>query len=489
MDLKNQVISGLRWSAGVRILSQSFTWAVTLIVVRLLTPADYGLLAMAMIFVGLLSRFAELGLGPAVVQRPEIDTHLLRKAFGLILLIHASLSLLLFLAAPMISAFMDEPRLIPLVRVLSALFLVAAFQVVPEALLQRRLEFRRQSLNDFWSVIVGSIVILAAALAGWGVWALVLGTFTTQLGKSIGLNRIAPFPHWPDFSLRGTRQLLVFGGNLTGSLFLWFIFMQADVFIAGKWLGKEVLGYYAVAMHLASLPNQRLAGIINQIAFPAFSRMQHDLRQVTSVLLTGLRVLAFVSFPMLWGISSVAPEAVAVVFGPKWTQATFPLLVLSLVMPLRMVSVFIPNALQGIGRADLLLYNNLVAAILMPIAFFAGVHWGLEGLTLSWVVITPLVFFENMRRTLPPFGLRMIDIWKALAPSGMAAAAMYAAVAGARWLLPPSMLPLLTLCVLVATGAATYVLGSLAFNRHGSRELIRLLRGATRASVPPSGPP
>ncbi len=87
-------------------------------------------------------------------------------------------------------------------------------------------------------------------------------------------------------------------------------------------------------------------------------------------------------------------------------------------MPIRMVSLFIPNALKGIGRADLLLYNDLVAAVLMPIAFFVGIQWGLEGLSLAWVFITPVVFFENMRRTLPPLGLRMVDLWRALAPSG-----------------------------------------------------------------------
>jgi O-antigen/teichoic acid export membrane protein len=489
VNLKHQVVSGLRWSAGVRLFSQLFTWAVTLIVVRLLTPADYGLLAMAMVFVGLLYQLAELGLGSAVVQRPEIDVPLLRKTFGLILVVHSSLFLLLFFTAPLISVFMGEPRLVPLVRTLSALFLISAFQVIPLALLQRRMEFRRQSLNDFGSVVVGSVSTLAAALAGWGVWSLVIGSFVTQLGKSIGLNRIAPFRHWPDFSLRGTRQLLTYGGNLTGSSLLGFLIMQADVFIAGKWLGKEIVGFYSVAMHLASLPAQRISGIINPIAFPAFSRMQHDLRQVTSALLTGVRVLAFVSFPMLWGISSVAPEVVSVILGPKWAPALFPLTLLSLMMPLRMFNVFMPNALQGIGRADLLFYNSLVAAILMPVAFFVGIHWGLEGLSLAWVIVTPLVFFENMRRTLPPLGLRMIDLWKALAPSGTAAAAMYAAVAGARWLLPSSLSPLPTLGLLVATGAAVYALGSVAFNRQGSREVVRLLRGASLASPSTSGTP
>ena len=164
--------------------------------------------------------------------------------------------------------------------------------------------------------------------------------------------------------------------------------------------------------------------------------------------------------------------------GAEMGVCEVPLEVLTLMMPLRMVSVFIPNALQGIGRADLLFYNNLVAAVVMPIAFFIGIQWGLEGLSLAWMFITPLVFLENMRRTLPPLGLRVIDLWKALAPSGVAAVAMYSAVAGARWLLPPHFVALgamLTRC----DRRDSYVLGSFVFNRRGSLELIRLLRSAT----------
>jgi len=489
MSLKQQVLSGLRWSAGVRLASQLFTWTVTLIVVRLLTPADYGLLAMAMVFVGLLYQLAELGLGSAVVQRREIDTALLRKAYGVILLVHGALCLSLFLAAPLISKVMEEPRLVPLVRVLSTLFLISAFQVLPLALLQRKLEYRRQSLNDFRSVILGSSTVLAGALAGWGVWSLVLGSFVTQLGKSIGLNRIAPFRHWPDFSLKGTRQLLTFGGNLTVAGILAVFFMQADVLIAGRWLGKEIVGFYSVAMHLASLPAQRMFGIINPIAFPAFSRMQHDLSQVAYALLKGLRLLAFISLPLLWGVSSVAPEIVSAILGPKWGPSTFPLAAVALMMPVRMINLFIPNALQGIGRTDVLLYNNLAAAILMPIAFFVGIQWGLAGLSLSWVIVTPVVFLENMRRTLPPLELRIGELWKAVAPTCAAAATMYAAVFGMRLLLPPSLPPLAALCVLVATGAVVYALASLGFNRSGADEFIALLRHAMRKDAPASSVP
>lgn len=483
MTLRRQIMSGLRWSVGIRFASQVFTWAITLVVVRLLSPADYGLLAMATIFVAFLYMIAEFGMGPSVVQQAEITLPELRKAFGLVLAIHASLFLMLMLAAPLIAAIFDEPRLVAVLRVLSGLFLISGFQVIPEALLQRQMEFRRRSLNDFAGAILGSLTTLMGALVGWGVWALVAGSFVNQLWKSVGLNRIAPFLHRPDFSLKGTRHLLVFGGNLTAAQILWFLVNQTDVFIAGKWLGKEQLGFYSVAMHLASLPNGRIMGIINQVAFPAFSRMQHDSARVASGVLTGVRVLAFFAFPILWGISSVAPEFVSLILGVKWIPATVPLQVLALIMPLRMMSSFMPNALQGIGRSDILLWNVIFAALVMPAAFMVGVHWGLEGLSVAWLIVSPLVFLENMRRALPPLGLRLRNLGVALARPALAGALMYATVEGTRYLLPPMTTGAVKLGTLIAVGGLTYTAAALVLNRQGCREVLGLLRAATQVKA------
>ena len=148
MSLRSQALSGFRWTVSVRLLSQLVTWVITLAVIRLLAPADYGLLAMATVFVAFLTMFSELGLGAAIVQKAEVDEKLLKRAFGLILIVHFSLAALLALAAPLIAAFYTEPRVIPILRVLSLQFLLAAFAVIPDAQLQRRMEFRNRSLLD-----------------------------------------------------------------------------------------------------------------------------------------------------------------------------------------------------------------------------------------------------------------------------------------------------------------------------------------------------
>jgi teichuronic acid exporter len=478
-------MSGFRWTAGARLLAQLITWAITLVVIRILTPADYGLLAMATVFLAFLSMVSEFGLGPAVVQSRDVEVATLRKVLGVVLIIHALLTALVFIAAPLVAGFFNEPRLIAIVRALSFQFVLAAFAVVPDALLQRKLDFRRRSLLDLASSIVGGVTTLGLALAGHGVWSLVLGSLASLLCKVLGVNALAPFPHLPSFTGRGLRSLVTFGGHVTATQLLWFIYTQIDVVIAGRWLGKDLVGFYSVAMHVASLPNQRIAGIINQIAFPAFARIQHDLRAVGEHLLAGVRVLCCVAFPLLWGMSAVAPELVSVVLGAKWAPATLPLQILGLVMPVRMVANFVPNAVQGIGRSDILLGNAVFAVVIAPATFLIGVQWGLVGLSVAWLVWVPVVFVQSMLRSMPALGLRLGALLRAMAPAAAAGVLMYASVAAARWALAPHLghSPLL-LGALVAVGALGYCAASWVLNRAGVRELLGLARELTRVRKP-----
>lgn len=477
MSLRSQALSGFRWTASVRLASQVLTWAITLVVIRLLTPADYGLLAMATVFVAFLAMFSELGLGAAVVQKADVDELLLRRIFGVILIIHFSLAALLMLSAPLIGAFYDEPRVIPVIRVLSLQFVLAGFAVIPDAQLQRRMEFRNRSLLDLSGAIVASFTTLAMAFSGAGVWALVAGSILNQIVKTIGTNWLSPFWHWPDFSVKGLRSLLRFGGHISAAQVFWMFYSQVDMLICAKLLGKEVLGFYSVAMHLASLPSQRISGLVNQVAFPTFSRMQHDLPKVGANVLLGVRILSFFAFPVLWGMSSIAPEMVEVMLGAKWATSVVPLQVLALIIPLRLVANFVQVAIQGVGRSDVVLRNAIWASLIAPPAFFIGANWGgLLGLSLAWLIVSPLVVIQGMVRGLPVLGLRLAGLATSMTPAASAGLVMYGAVTATRHLLLVEQGGVLRLCVLIAVGALAYCAVSLGLNRKGAQEVIEMLR-------------
>lgn len=475
MDLRKKVLSGLGWSAGNRFISQLFTWAITIVVMRLLSPGDYGLVAMAGFFISFLALLNELGLGAALIQKKDIDDLFRRQVLGLLLTSNCAFYLILSVSSPVIASFFNEQRLIPILRVSSIQFLMMIFSVIPQSLLVRSMDFKKLSIIDLASNITGSVITLILALIGYGVWSLVWGSLSISLVRTVGLTIASRFICAPSFSMKGLREVLSFGGYVMGSRVLWFFYTQADTFIIGKFLGKELLGYYSVSMHLASLPMDKTSGIINQVAFPAFASIQDDSQKVSSHFLKAVRIGSFLAFPILWGMSSIAPELVAVFLGIKWHNAALPLQLLSLVIPIRMISNLMSPTMLGVGRADISFYNTLLGFVVMPTVIVIFAHWGLLGVCLAWMIFFPLVFWRNLYRVVSVIGIRVSDVVTAMVKPALAAATMYAAIMAFKALFAndPKSIPHLVLFVI--TGAMVYgaVIGSIY--RQGCREVLGLI--------------
>jgi O-antigen/teichoic acid export membrane protein len=258
------------------------------------------------------------------------------------------------------------------------------------------------------------------------------------------------------------------------SRLLQYLYLQADVVIGGRFLGKEQIGYYSVGMHLASLPMQRISAILNEVAFPAFARIQDERERVGGYLLQSIRLMSLFAFSVFWGIAAVAPEIVSVLLGAKWAPAILPLQLLALVMPVRMIGQLMPPTLQGVGKEKLVVHNQLLACAVMTAAFLVGVQFGIIGLSYAWVAAFPVVFLANLATWPSVLGLRAGQLLGAMIRPAIAGAGMFAAVAAVRALAitgGPYALPLLILA-----GAASYVLLSLAINREGLNEVRSLFR-------------
>jgi O-antigen/teichoic acid export membrane protein len=485
-SLKARALSGLRWSASARVASQLIAWAITLVVIRILTPGDYGLLAMASVFIAFSSLFSELGLGAAVVQGREVNEAMLRKTFALVIAMHFALAALLVLGAPLIAAFYGEPRVTAVVRVLAMQFVVGAFAVIPDALLQRRMAFRERSLVELSSTIVSGVTTLSLAVLGAGVWALVAGAIATQVWRTAALHYFEPFLRRPQLSVAGMQSMLRFGGHLTVAGVCWMCYAQADLLVCGKWLGHEMLGFYSVALHIASQPVQRLTLLVNQVAFPVFSVMQRDPARLRANAIAGVRMMSFFAFPVMWGTSSIAPELVETVLGERWLPAVLPLGIFALVIPLRMVGNFMQTAVQGAGRTDVVLNNAIWALLIAPPLFIAGVSWhGLLGLSAAWLIASPAVFAQGAYRAAHALGVGFRDVINALLPPACASAVMYAGLAAGRELLRAQGYgPLARLAALIALGAALYGLASLSFNRRGAREVLDMAKNVASTRRP-----
>lgn len=476
MTIREQALTGLKWTAGGKLGAQLITWGITLVVMRLLTPEDYGLLAMASVFFAFMLMLSEAGLTPALIQKQDLDETSLRSVFAIVIMVNIGLLLVLNLLAPLIAAFFDEERLVSILRVLSLHFLLGIFSKLPVVRLYRQLKFKSLSLIHLVTAIAGSILTLLLAFAQFGVWALVLGNLLASILNVVALNIAAPSHLLPRFSLAGMRDLLSFGGNITLSRLLWFFFTQVDVLIVGKLLGKEMLGFYSVSMQLASLPVQRISAIINQVAFPVFSRIQGNREQFRSFVLKAIRLLSLIAFPVLWGISSVANEVVLLFLGQKWHSAILPLQLLALMMPLRMIVNFLPSAIDALGRPDIGVKNVFLASIVMPIAFLIGSQWGIVGIALAWVTVYPLVLIINIHRMFKVVELRLRDFWYVITPAMSSGMGMYLAV----WITDISIADNINqwakLLMMIAAGGAAYGGLTMLFNRRGYNEIIDLMR-------------
>lgn len=477
MELGAKIRSAIRWGAGVKLIGQVFTWAMTIVVIRLLTPDDYGLMAMSVLFVQFLMLLNELGLGAVLVHRGDLDNSKKRQIFGLVIWVNSVFFLLLFFAAPSIALFFSEDQLTLIVRVLAFQFIISAFGIIPTAHLERNLDFKRKSLVFLIASVAGGVATLLLALKGFGVWALIWGNMLILFLQTVGVNLVSPFPYKPTFSLKGMRDVVSFGGLVTIERAMWFFYTQADVFIIGKLLGKELLGIYSVAMHLASLIMHKTGGIIYEIAFPSFARANEEPEKVAIYFLKAVRIMAVITFPLFLGMSSVAPELVSVLLGEKWEMAGGVLAILSLVMPLRMIANLLPPALQGIGRPDASVSNLFIAVIAMPIAFIIGAQWGLIGVSISWVGVYPIVFAIIMSRSIGLLGVSSKQVIGAMWKPLLVSMIMYALVILSKTMMPiegPSG-DLARLVISIIAGIVLYISLSILFYKNAFKEVLELV--------------
>jgi O-antigen/teichoic acid export membrane protein len=269
----------------------------------------------------------------------------------------------------------------------------------------------------------------------------------------------------------------VFGGNVTATRIMWFFYSQADIIVGGRLLGKDLLGLYSVAADLASIPARKTSAIINQVSFPAFARIQQDRPRYAASVLLAVRSLSFILFPVLWGMSSVAPEAIPVLLGEKWLSATVAFQLLALIMPIRMMASFMNTAAQGIGRADIAAKQVFIASVVMTAALIVGGHWGVIGLAMAWLVGFPFVFIAAMRLFRPVIGLRVRDLLAAMGRPALAGAGMAVGVTLLRIPLEPGSSASVRLIVLTVAGIVAYATLTWFINKRGYREIVGMVKG------------
>ncbi len=480
-DLKNLVIGSLVWLGGMKYAGQIYSWAITILVIRILNPGDYGLMSMASVCINFLVMISELGLGAAIIQKKEIDKDKLSQVFGFILLSHAVLFCGLFLGSPLIAEFFSEPRLTLILQVLSLNFISLALYVIPRSIMMREMEFKKRSLIDLIGTIVSVTVTLVMALSGYGVWSLVWASLVNNGIQMIGYNLFAPVLLMPKFGIGGIREFVSFGAYTMGSRILWYFYSRSDIFIGGRIMGNQLLGIYSVALELSQIPLDKFMPIVNQVAFPAYSRIQSDLKLVASHFLKTTRIAGLILFPAFWGLAVIAPEILGWLLGNKWTEVILPLQIMCLIMPFFALGTLISPMLYGIGRVDIAFGYVAIASLIMPLSFLIGCKYaGIVGLCLGWVAGYTIVFFITLKLSLPLIDLSILNFLSQISVAFSASCGMAAVLFGMKYLLHSSLpLPVIS-CILIVSGMMSYSALVFRIKKEAFHEAWSLIPGNTK---------
>jgi O-antigen/teichoic acid export membrane protein len=472
-ELGESVKRAVIWRTGSQIASQVVAWGATLLVIRILDPADYGLFAMTQVVIVFLNFLNGYGFAGSLIREPELTEHKIRQAFGLLLLVNGALALLQVCLAPLAAAYYHQPMVAQLLRVQALIFLSTPFISIPEVLLMRQMDFRRQALVNIVATIVSAAVALGGALGGWGVWTLVWAPIALFWTRAVGLQVATRAWHWPSFRFAGTGPMFQFGLALLASTFGWTVINQADTLIAARRLSPHDLGLYAEALFLTTLIASKFVPPLNEVAFPAYARMQEDRALLAASFLKAVRLVMLVTCPLYLGLSVVAPDAVTLVLGVKW-RAMAPLMtILAFSMPVQTLHILFAPAVNAIGHIRITMRASLLGALIMPPAFLFGLQWGATGLAYAWLLAFPLLPLFTFLQARAKLGIDARRLAAAVAPGALASLVMALAVFGlGRGL--GALAPWQRLGLEVAFGGACYAGLLLIFARDAVLELAGL---------------
>jgi O-antigen/teichoic acid export membrane protein len=455
-ELRPLVVSGLRWKGVSQILLQVFSFASTLILARLLTPRDFGLAGLAIVFAGLAFIFADLGLGASIVQRKQLTEEDRSTAFWS----NAGLGLALTLVGiglswPLADLY-HQPEVQPLFAVISVTFLLTALGATQGALLIRNLAFRSLELRTLISTVTALAVGISAAALGYGAWAIIAQNVTIAAVSTLLLWHASPWrPHFV-YSSESLQHLLGYGSSIFGSNLVRYLERNVDNFLVGRYRGPAALGSYSIAYNIMLIPFVRLVTPVQQVFFPALSRLQQT-GELAAIWLRMTRVVTAITVPALLGMVVVAPEFVVVILGEKWRAAIPVLQILAWVGIVLIVSSQATTLLQAVGRAGVVFRYSIVSAITSIAGFAIGLHWGIVGVAAGYAIAKTLLTPFYVARGGRTIGVSLVDVGRALSGVAQAAAAMTLVVFGLRLALLDILPPGPMLVLLVVVGVAVYL--------------------------------
>ena len=389
-SLKTKTVHGVGWSAIDALLGYGVLFLVGLVLARLLTPENYGLIGIVSIFITVMVGIVDSGFSTALIRKPKVTDYDFCTLFYFNLLVSLVMYALLFLSAPWIARFFERPQLVQLVRVMGLILVIQAFSIVQSTILNRRIDFKTRAKASVISSVSSGAIGIIMAYTGFGVWSLVAQQLFMQLISAACLWKFNQW--WPRllFSLTSLKYMWGFGWKLLLSGLLDRTWSQLYQTVVGKFYSPATLGQYSRAKDYAHLFSSNFTSIVQRVSYPVLSQVQEDKSRMVKIYRRIIKTTMFVTTVTMIPMGAVAEPLIYCLVGPQWHQAaTFlPLICVSLSLyPLHAINL---NMLKVQNRTDIFLIIEIVKKVIaigpLCLGIFVNIYWMLVGSIFTGII-------------------------------------------------------------------------------------------------------
>lgn len=387
--LKTQVVSGVKWNAVLMVTLTVLQFVTLAILARLLSPSDFGLMGMMRVVIGFAQLFADMGLSNAIIQRQDVEEHHLSSFFWINIFIGMILFVCIVFINPLAALYFKQPNLSKYLTFAAIIFLITPVGQIFRTLLRKKLMFKALAKTEIAGEVVYSFSAIGLALAKFGVLSLIFGQLISSLFTVLLLFFIFRKIWLPRFhcNIKDIQSYFRFGVFQTGQRITNYLSANIDYLIIGRLLGPKPLGFYTLAYQLVIFPLTKINPIITKVAFPVFSKIQHDDSRMKRGYCQAVHYTSLLSFPMLAGMLVVAPEFIRLVYGAKWITSILVLQLLCAVGVLKSLGNLTGSIFLAKGRPDIGFYRSICKVILISIAVVIGANWGIVGVAVAILVL------------------------------------------------------------------------------------------------------
>ena len=359
-NLKQKVFSGMVWKFSERILAQLISFAVSIVIARILSPTEYGLVAMVMIFINIANVFIVNGFNSALIQKANTDEIDFSTLFYCSLSISAVLYIILFLSAPFIARFYNNEILIKLLRVFGLILPLSSYKSIQNAWISKRLEFKKFFFSTLGGTLVSAVIGISMAVAGFGVWALVAQFFSNAIIDAIVLSFTIAWRPRLLFSIQAVKPLFSYGSKILGADLIGTVYNQLNSFFIAKKYTPSDLAFYTKGKQFPDLIDNNICSSIISVLFPAFSSSGSDYLRVKQMGRRAVRTSAFILLPFYFGLMAVSGNLIPVLLTEKWYACVPFLNIMCITGILNVIGIIDIQLMKAMGRSDTVLKLEII---------------------------------------------------------------------------------------------------------------------------------